>query len=421
MQYAAYALRHPDELQITAVAEPDPDRRRRTAQKFGIPDSACFESADALAAVSPKPADVVINGTMDHQHVPTSLPLLAAGYDILLEKPFATDEDDLWKLANAAKTHERKVFICHVLRHAPFYSEIRRRVADGAIGRLMNLQLTEQVSFHHMTVSFVRGKHRSKAHSQAGMLLAKCCHDIDLMVWMNGGTIPQTVASFGSRSFFREENAPVGAGTACLVDCPAEVEKACLYSARKHYLDNPDRWTFYVWSGLENVANPTLADKEHFLKDPKNPYARCVFRHDNDVVDRQSVAVEFANGSTATLNMVGGCATGSRSINLIGERGEIFGKFEDGFFTIRRIVAGPGQDFADEVVDLKSVESDTTGATGSHGGGDARLVADFIRVIRGEAPSLSTTSLEDSIYGHLLCFAADRAMEEGRVVQVSTV
>lgn len=418
--YAAYAHRHPEELKITAVADPDPERRRRTAAEFQLPDDACFESAEMLAACPVRPAETVINGTMDHQHVATSIPLLQAGYDMLLEKPFATDEEELWQLAAVARQHGRKVLICHVLRHAPFYSEIRSRVAAGEIGRLFNLQLAEQVSFHHTTVSYVRGKHRSKALCHAGMLLAKCCHDIDLIVWMNGGTVPDKVASFGSRSFFRPENAPVGAGHLCLVDCPPAVEEKCLYSARKHYLDNPDRWEFYVWAALENHPNPTLADKERLLRQPENPFARCVFRHDNDVVDRQTVAIEFANGSTATLNMVGGCATGSRSINLIGERGEIFGKLEDGYFTVRRIVAGAGRDFSDEVVHVAADPGDTTGVTGGHGGGEDHLMADFVRVVRGEPPSLSTTSLEDSLYGHLLCFAADRAMEEGRVVNIAS-
>ena len=417
--YADHALQHPDEMQITAVADPDADRRRRTAETFNLPPEACFASADELAAATPRVADVAINGTMDHQHVATSLPLLRAGYHLLLEKPFATDKDGLQQLASAAREHDRKVVICHVLRHAPFYSEIRRRVAAGTIGRIFNLQLAEHVSFHHTVVSYVRGKHRSKESCHASMLLAKCCHDIDLIVWMNGGTSPSSVSSFGSRSFFREEMAPAGAGTVCLLDCPAEVEKACLYSTRKHYLEHPDRWQFYVWASLEGVENPSLAEKERLMRDPENPFARCVFRHSNDVVDRQSVAIEFANGSTATLNMVGGAATGSRSIHLVGDRGEIFGKLEDGCFTVRTIEASPDRDFSDEIVNVGEDGDDTTGVSGGHGGGEAHLMSDFVRVVRGEPPSLSTTSLEDSIYGHLLCFAADRSMEERRIVSIN--
>lgn len=419
IQYASYAEQHPEELKIVGVADPSALRRSQTATRFAIPDDACFASAQELAE-APKLADVAINGTMDHQHVETSLPLLAAGYDVLLEKPFATHELEMWKLADAARHHGRKVMICHVLRYAPFYSEIRTRVAAGEIGQLSNVQTTEHVSFHHVAVSFVRGKHGSKAKCHSSMLLAKCCHDLDLIAWMKSGVPPVRVASFGSRSFFRLEMAPEGAGKRCLVDCPAEVEKACLYSARKHYLENPDRWSFYVWSGLEGIDKPTLAQKEAHLKEEDNPYGRCVFQTDNDVVDRQSVTVEFADGCTATHNMVGGSAKGSRSIHLIGTKGEIFGNLEESKFTIRIIDPAPGRDFHEEEVDL-SIGGNMDGAFGGHGGGDLRLVGDFVRVVRGEPVSISTTTLDDSIYSHLLCFLADRSMEEKIVVNVPTL
>lgn len=416
IQYASYAEQHPHELKIVGVADPIELRRRQTAQRFGFSEKNCFASAEELAR-APRFAEVAINGTMDQQHVPTSLPLLAAGYDLLLEKPFATHEEEMWELARAARQHGRKVMICHVLRYAPFYREIRTRVASGAIGQLMNVQTSEHVSFHHMAVSFVRGKHGNKTRSHASMLLAKCCHDLDLIAWMKSGVAPVSVASFGSRSFFRPEMAPEGAGRQCLVDCPTEVENACLYSARKHYLENPDRWSFYVWSGLEGIEKPTVSQKEAHLKEPENPYGRCVFRSDNDVVDRQSLTIEFADGCTATHNMVGGSAKGSRFIHLIGTTGEIFGYLEESKFTIRTIDPGPGRDFREEVVDL-SVAGDMHGAFGGHGGGDLRLVRDFVRIVRGESPSISTTSLDDSLYSHLLCFLADRAMEERRVVDV---
>jgi len=53
-----------------------------------------------------------------------------------------------------------------------------------------------------------------------------------------------------------------------------------------------------------------------------------------------------------------------------------------------------------------------------HGGGDLRLVEDFVRVLRGESPSLSTTSLDDSIYGHLIGFTAEKARLERSVLPV---
>lgn len=425
LTYASYAQHHPDELQIVGVADPIAQRRQLVADLYDLPVERCFASAEELAA-QPKLADFAINGTMDHQHVATSLPLLAAGYDLLLEKPFATNEAEMWALAEAAQRDNRKVAICHVLRFAPFYRAIRQQVLDGVIGEVLNIQAVEHVSYHHMAVGFVRGKWNSKRKCFSPMLMAKCCHDLDLIAWMKSGVPPVRVASFGSNYQFRPERAPADAGTRCLVDCPIETD--CLYSARKHYIDHPNRWAFYVWDALQQEVKPanlpakqytelTLEEKIEWLKSD-NPYGRCVWKCDNDVVDHQSVAIEFADGATATLNMVGGAAKPSRSIHIIGTRGEIQGNLEDSRFVIRHIDPRPGHEYAEEVVDL-SIGGDMTGAFGGHGGGDLRLMADFVRLVRGEQPSISTTTLADSINGHLIGFCADRAMEEGKVVTVA--
>ena len=54
----------------------------------------------------------------------------------------------------------------------------------------------------------------------------------------------------------------------------------------------------------------------------------------------------------------------------------------------------------------------------SHGGGDLLLVADFVRVLRGQEPSISCTSLEKSIYGHQIGFAGEQSRLEGRTIQI---
>lgn len=113
--YASYALEHPDELKILGVADPDPIRRKHAASIFGFGEDCCFESAEALAE-KPQLADAVINGTMDSQHVATSIPLLRRGYHMLLEKPFAVNEEEMRLLLETAKETDRKVMICHVLR-----------------------------------------------------------------------------------------------------------------------------------------------------------------------------------------------------------------------------------------------------------------------------------------------------------------
>ncbi len=415
MQYASHAQQHPEELKIVGVVEPIAVRRQKAADLYQIPSQHCFQSTDELVQKS-RIADFVINGTMDQHHVPTSLPLLKAGYDILLEKPFATSEEELWQLVNQARQCGRKISICHVLRHTPFYAAIRQQLINGAIGELINIQAIEHVSYHHMAVAFVRGKWGKTAFSKSSMLMAKSCHDLDLIAWMNSGIRPTSVASFGSIFQFRSDKAPEGHGTRCLVDC--SIEENCLYSAKKHYIDHPDRWSTYTWDTVSSTKEMTLDEKINSLK-TDSPYGRCVWECDNDIADHQSVAIEFENGSTATLNLVGGAAKGSRKLHLIGTHGEIEGSFEDARFVIRHIDPSPGNEYSEKIIDTTRYE-DTTGVTGGHGGGDLRIVPDFLRVLRGEKPSISSTDIEDSINGHLIGFCADRSARENKKIEISS-
>lgn len=408
--YSRYALQHPDELEIVGVADPDPFRRSKAAEEFHIPAECCYESAEELAA-QPKLADAVINGTMDNQHVRTAVPLLKRGYDMLLEKPFATNEEEMWELYRVAKEARRTVMICHVLRYAPFYASVKKIVNSGEIGDIINMYATEHVAYHHLSAAYLRGKWNNREKCGATMLLAKCCHDLDILVWMKSGIAPRRVASFGSDFRFSPEKRPEGAGNRCMTDCPIEAQ--CDYSAKKLCIDHPDRWDFYVWDSLAPMGEPTLEDKIHSLK-TDNPYGLCAWNCGHKNVDHQSVLLSFADGSTANLNMVGGAAKAERNIHIVGTKGEIKGVFDDSYYDIRKIDHASSRGWSEEHVDLE-IGGDKSGMSGGHGGGDLRMVADFVHVLQGEKPSLSYTGIEDSVNGHLAVFLADRARETGQV------
>lgn len=408
--YAEYAVKHPERLKIVGIAEPDDFRRNQVAKKFDIASEFCFSSAEKLADQSAF-ADVAINGTMDKDHVPTSLALLKVGYHILLEKPIGISKEEVLTLLKAVRDTKKKVMICHVLRYAPFYVEIKKRIASGELGLILNIQTAEHVSYHHTSVAFVRGKWNREDVCLSSMLMAKCCHDLDLIMWFKAGIRPQWVSSLGGRSYFNKQHAPQNSGTRCLVDC--SIENDCIYSAKKLYIDHPDRWSMYVWDKLESVNNLTMEQKIESLK-TDNPQGKCIWKMDNNVVDHQSVMIQFADGSTATHNMVGGTSESCRKIHLVGTKGEIYGRMEDGYFFIARPDPRPGHETAIEKVNL-NISNDM------HGGGDLKLVEDFLNVVRGQSNSISTTDLEDSFYGHMVGFEADRAMMEHAVIKLEEV
>ena len=403
--YAAYADANPDELRIVGVAEPDPVRRERYAERFGVPAENCYEDAGALAAADCF-ADVAINGTMDEIHIETTIPLLESGYHVLLEKPIAPNKEQLMLLSDAVERTQKKVVICHVLRYAPFYVAIKDRVAKGEIGDIMHIHTTENVSYHHMAVAFIRGKWNREEINP--MLLAKCCHDLDLICWMKSGIEPQKVASFGGRHFFKSDNAPEGASEHC-IDC--EIERGCEYSAIRHHVDN-GWWPFYALAGEPGYEmGDEIEDdvkREHV---GQSDYGRCVWHCDNNVVDRQSVIIEFEDGCVATHDMVTNSAKGVRRIQITGTKGEIYGDMIEGSIVISKPGAVGGSETEIEEIHIELKDD-------LHGGGDLRLVADFLSVVRGEGGSISTTSLSDSINSHLIAYAADVAMREERVVSI---
>lgn len=406
--YSSYALQNPDKLQITGIVDPDDNRIKQAAQIHQVPAEACFHSVEELLN-APKLGDAVINGTMDKLHIPTTLPLLEAGYDILLEKPIGVSKEEVLELLVHARKFGRKVLICHVLRYAPFYLEIKKRIEAGEIGEIMTICTEENVSYHHVAVAFVRGKWNRKDVGGSSFLLAKCCHDLDLISWLKSGVRPAKVSSFGSRMFYRPEMAPAGAGTRCLTDC--SIEDTCPYSARKNYVEQ-GLWNFYAWDSIENLGGHKATDEQKLqsLK-TDNPYGRCVWKCDNDIVDHQHVIIEYEDGSTATHNLNSAAPRGCRSIHIIGTKGEILGIMEDGCFEIRRPDARKDHLFSTERVDLAVAED-------MHGDGDLRLVDDFVRVLSGLPASISSTTIEDSIYGHVIGFNADQSRLEGKVVEI---
>lgn len=397
-------------MKIVAAIDPNPERLRYMRERFDVPESGCFPDMKSVLEQG-KIADCVINGTMDSLHLETTIPFLEQGYDMLLEKPITNNEKDLYIIRDAAKKYGCKLLICHVLRYTSYYRKVKEMIDSGVLGEIMNIQTSERVGAFHSSVSYVRGKWNSEKECGSSLLLAKCCHDIDLLCWFNNVTEPKEVQSDGGREYFIREKAPVGSGTRCLVDCPDEIRKNCVYDVQSMYLDNC-QLPWYPWQCTgKNWQEVTEEEKVESLK-TYNPHGRCVYKCDEgDIVDHQNVMIRFENGSTATHTVILGAMRPGRSIWVQGTKGELEGWVGDGILKYRRYDKRTSG-YIEEQFDF----NDTQGETGGHFGGDRGLVADFCDLMVGQMPSISCTSVEDSINGHLTCFAADCAMKEHRIV-----
>jgi predicted dehydrogenase len=392
--YGSYAAAHPGEVRFVAVAEPDPDRRERFSEAHGVALDRQYSSWEQLVA-QPRLARAAVNTTMDRTHHLSTLALLEAGYDVLLEKPMATTAAECVDLVRAADRHGRVLQICHVLRYAPFFRTVYDLVTSGRLGDLVSFEWNENLVYWHFAHSFVRGKWASSQRS-APMILTKCCHDLDLLVWMLGR--PQTVASFGSLTHFRPDRAGSEIPERCTDGCPIEAE--CPYYAPRLYIErDPGHWARDPVS-LDHSPESLRRGLE------TGPYGRCVYRADNDVVDHQVVVLEYASGLTATLTMQGASPVEGRTLRIDGMRATLFGNEARNELALHDHRTGGVETFH------------PTLPSSGHGGGDTGVMHDFVQALRsGERHVL--TSAERSLESHLLAFAAEEARATRRVVDVS--
>lgn len=410
--YADYCFDEPSELEIIAVVEPNEIRREDAKKRYKLPQTACFERLDDF--LKKKIAcDFVINATMDEQHYETAKAIMEAGYHMLMEKPVTANKAELLDLQRIAKAQGVKVNVCHVLRYTPYYKKIKRIINEGRIGKILTIEMNEHVGVAHFLDSFVRGKWNSEARCGSSFLLQKSCHDMDLVCWLNNFTVPKQVSSFGSRAWFVKENAPEGATDFCY-DCPHNA--TCLYSAQKVHLEQ-DLMPFQTWMDMgKPIDTITKEEKAEWLK--TSSYGRCAYNSGGDIVDRQTVNIEFANGTTAVFTMVGSVCRADRYIHICGTKGEIEGKLEDEKFTVRVFDRSEGRfDYDEEVIDISNEVHDTT-EYGGHGGGDYAIMHELVRYLQGDTSSISITDIDDSINGHLVVYAADESRRTGAVCKI---
>ncbi len=397
--YASYALDHPENVHFVAVADTNPNRLERFRTLHDLQAERCFSSWEALLA-QPRLADGILVCTQDRMHFAPTMAALAVGYHVMLEKPMSPDPRECIEMAATADELERILLVCHVLRYTSFFATMRRLLDEGRIGRLISIQHNENVAFWHYAHSFVRGNWRNSRQSSP-MILAKSCHDMDILLWLAGADCV-SLSSFGSLTHFTPEHAPAGAPERCLDGCPAA--DSCPYHAPTFYLSGTDGWPASVVSD-----DPSPDASLEALR--TGPYGRCVYRCDNDVVDHQVVALEFANEVTATFTMCAFTDDVSRTIKLMGTDGEIRGVLGEQRNEIE-VLHFPTR--SREVRDLQAAD----GPQG-HGGGDAGVMQAFVELVRANDWRNVPTSASVSVQSHLMAAAAETSRLERRTIAMS--
>lgn len=400
--YMKYLDLYPGRFKLVAIADPVKIKRDYFRENYNVPEEMCFENYEEVLS-KPKFADIVMICTQDKLHFAPAMMAINQKYDLLLEKPVAPTPQECSQIAENAKKNNVRVLVCHVLRYTPFYKTIKKFISEGNLGEVMSIVHIESVGNVHYSHSYTRGNWRNTAESSP-MILAKCCHDADMLQWLLDKPCVR-VQSVGSLTYFCEQNKPEGAPKRCTDGCPHQ--DTCFYYAPTLYkLDTTEMNHFRA--AVANKFNPSAEEVEECLK--TSPYGRCVFQCDNDVVDHQIVTMEFEGEKIATLNMSIGKA--GREIRIMGTKGDLRGiaseqriEFYDFATYETRTIYEPVSDYDESIA-------------GGHGGGDVGIMKDLYDYIALDQPSESISDITVSCENHLICFAAEEARLKGTTVEM---
>jgi predicted dehydrogenase len=293
-----------------------------------------------------------------------------------VEKPLATTQEDCERIVDAERTNGGRTVVGFVLRSTPFYRTIYDAIASGKIGRLVSIQADELVG---TVVSSVmnRGPWRRYTRTGGGAMLEKSCHDLDILNWMTASR-PVSLDSHGRRNIFTPNPALPDSCDGC------RVAEDCLYYKR------PQR------SESEDAGEEVLLQ---FVREDD----RCIYNIDKDIVDTQSVIIEYENGVLATFMLTFNCPgpRASRNFHAVGTAGRVWGNLHDN----EVFVYSNRED---------SVERfDTSGDGSGHGGGDT-LHALELHTMMSEP---TYRPKQDAAAGYLsavMSFATDISRTENR-------
>jgi predicted dehydrogenase len=353
--------------EVTVVAFYDQSAKAIEWVQKQHPDIRQCASVDEV--VQAEDVDWVFIGSFNAAHCGHAVAALDAGKDVFCEKPVATTRQQCMDIVAARKRNPDKQFIVgFVLRYSAFYRTMKSWIDEGRLGRLISMEFNETLAPYHGAA--MHGNWRRRSDWSGPMIVEKCCHDMDIMLWMTGSQ-PAHVASFGGLDFFKPENAhynddyPVG-------------EKGYKYYDR-------GLATGYA-VGVENNITP--------------------FNDDKDTIDNQVAIMELESNARVSFHFCMHSAQLERRFYMCGTKGTIRGNVLTGTLEYTPVGWEP------KTETVRPIEGD------DHGGAEEPMAQDVLDCMLRGAPT--PTTLEDGLRASFTCFGIEEAREKKQVVDMSS-
>lgn len=177
-------------LEFVAICDIDPQNMEDKIVKFDLPDT-IRTYTDYRELIANENVELAAIATESGKHAQIALDCIAAGINLIIEKPIALSLDDADRIIEAAEKNGVKVCACHQNRFNKSVQKIREAVEKKRFGKMF--YGTAHIRWCRDYEYYSRAKWRGTWAQDGGALMNQCIHNIDLLRWMLGDEIEEVV------------------------------------------------------------------------------------------------------------------------------------------------------------------------------------------------------------------------------------
>ncbi len=345
--------------------------------------------ADFDAMLRETRPDCVIVTTVDRYHHEYIIRALAAGCDVITEKPMTIDDAKCRAILEAEQRSGKTVTVTFNYRFAPYATQAKELIRAGAIGKVLNVDFEWILDRKH-GADYFRRWHRRMENS-GGLLVHKSTHHFDLINWWLDDE-PERVSALGSRQFYGPTRAE--RGERCST---CDHAKTCEFFV--NFQDNPQLKALYF----------DAEGEDNYFRDG------CVFSDEIDIYDTMSATVRYAGGAQLAYSLVAYSPYEGWRTSITGTHGRM---------ELEEIESGPLAGAAPRVVRTYDAAGHLTAHTvgeteGGHGGGDPLLLERLFGGQNLPDPLGHMAGSRAGAMSILIGIAANQSIAHNSVVRIS--